>query len=289
MSEQPFDANAYKAAQRREWAQTATGWQQHWDIWEQGAQHVNERLVELAQIQPGQKVVDIASGLGEPAFTAARKVGSTGHVIATDLAPETLAIAREKAVSLGLHHIDFREMDAEAPDLPAQSFDAILCRWGLMFFPKVKTALTRLRQLLVPGGRFATAVWGAPAQVPSLSIPIQIIRHIRKLSPPPAGRPGPFSLGDEHILEQHFRGAGFTELSTERLTVTLEYGSPEVFLEERQATSATSRMLLADASEEERTAIWDAIAEALESYKEVDGVIRLRNETLCIVGWHPSG
>jgi len=165
MSEPSFDANAYKAEQGREWDRSAAGWKQHWDIWEKGAQHINDRLVELAHLQPGHKVVDIATGLGETAFTAARQVGPTGQVMGTDIAPEMLVMAREKAKALGLSHVNFREMDAEAPDLPSESFDAVLCRFGLMFLPHLTTALTRLRQLLVPGGRFAAAVWGTAEQV----------------------------------------------------------------------------------------------------------------------------
>ncbi len=244
MSEQPFDANAYKVQQGREWGQSAPGWKQHWTIWERGAQHVNERLVELAQIQPGHKVLDIASGLGEPAFTAARQVGPTGQVIGTDIAPEMLAMARDEATTLGLNHTVFREMDAEAPDLPPGSFNAVLCRFGLIFLPNVTTALTRLRQLLVPGGRFAAAVWGAPAQVPALSMPDQVIRQVRSLPPPPANRPGPFSLGDKQVLRQHFREAGFADLYTEHLMVTLEYTSLKAYLEERLATGTNVRLLL---------------------------------------------
>jgi SAM-dependent methyltransferase len=189
-----FDANAYKAEQGREWGRSAAGWKQHWDIWEKGAQHINERLVELAHLQPGHKVVDIATGLGETAFTAARQVGSTGQVIGTDIVPEMLAIGR-----------------AEAPDLPSESFNAVLCRFGLMFLPHLTTALTRLSRLLVAGGRFAAAVWETIEQVPC-SILNRTIQKVRQLPPPPPGSPGAFSLGDENILRQHFGEAGFSEV-----------------------------------------------------------------------------
>ena len=106
---------------------------------------------------------------------------------------------------------------------------AILCRFGLMFLPHLSTALTQLHQLLIPGGRFAAAVWGQPAQVPAISMPMRIIRQRRHLSPPPAGVPGPFSLADEPLLREQFQQAGFTHIHTEHLTVTLEYISPEIF------------------------------------------------------------
>src|SRR5207249_2464162 len=114
-------------------------------------------------------------------FTAARRVGPTGSVVATDLSPAMLSLAREEAARVGLRHVEFREMDAEEPDLPVHSFDAALCRWTLMFLPHLVAALTRLRELLVPEGRFAAAVWGPPERVPLPSIPMGVIRHVLKI------------------------------------------------------------------------------------------------------------
>jgi enediyne biosynthesis protein CalE5 len=205
--------------------------------------------------------------------------------VGTDIAPEMLAMARAEAEALGLSHVESREMDAEAPDLPVHSFNAILCRFGLMFLPNLSTALTQLHQLLIPGGRFAAAVWGPPAQAPAISMPMRIIRQRRHLPPPPAGVPGAFSLADEQLLREYFQQAGFAQVHTEHLIVTLEYISPEMFIEERLATSANTRLLLADASEAERAEIVGAIKEELQTYKEADGIIRLRNDLLCIVGW----
>jgi enediyne biosynthesis protein CalE5 len=213
-----FDPAQYKAALRHEWAVSADGWKRHWDMWARDAQSVNDRLVELAGICPGHRVLDIATGLGEPAFTAARRVGPSGLVVATDLSPALLAPAREEAIRLGLRNVEFREMDAEEPDLPPHAFDAALSRWALMFLPNLIRALTRLRGLLVPGGRFAAAVWGSPEKVPFTSVPMSVIRRVLQLSPPPAGTPGTFSLADEHVLECSFSQAGFAGVAIERRT-----------------------------------------------------------------------
>jgi SAM-dependent methyltransferase len=274
----------YKAGQRRQWGESAVGWQQLQRSFEQAAQHVNDRLVELAHIHPGQRVLDIATGLGQPAITAARRVGPTGHVVATDLSLEMLVLARQNAAALGLQQIDFREMDAEAPDLPEQSFHAILCRWGLMFLPNVTTALTGLRRLLLPGGRCAAAVWGPPERVPFSSLPARVLRQVLQPPPPPAGTPDVFSLADSGLLEHTFRQAGFTQIHTESLTVTFTYTSVDDFIAERRAVSPNVRALLANASAAERTMIQAAIAEAVVSYTDADGLIQMPNETRCIVG-----
>src|SRR5947209_6834032 len=111
MATPAFDPTQFKAGQRHEWGVSAPAWRQNWALWEQAAQHVNARLVELACIQEGDRVLDIASGLGEPAFTAARRVGPSGWVVATDLSPEMLALAQAEAVQRGIAQIEFREMD----------------------------------------------------------------------------------------------------------------------------------------------------------------------------------
>ena len=195
-----------------------------------------------------------------------------------------LSLAREEAGRLGLRNVEFREMDAEAPDLPAQSFDAALCRWTLMFLPHLITALTRLRELLVAEGRFAAAVWGSPEKVPFTSVPMGVIRRVLRLAAPPAGTPGTFSLADEHVLERSFTQAGFAEVAIERQTLTFEYPSLEKFIEERPATSASIRIMLAEASAVQRETIWQIVAEAIGKYQDAAGVLRIPTETLCVVG-----
>lgn len=287
MSTPAFDPLRYKTLQRHEWGVSASGWKQHWAIWERAAQHVNARLVELARVDAGHRVLDIATGLGETAFTAARRVGPAGRVIATDIAPEMLDLAQAGARMLGLQNIEFREMDADAPDLPERTFHAILCRWGLMFLPHLSTALGELRRVLVPGGRFAAAVWGAPERAPALSLPMGIIRQSLALPPPPAGTPGAFSLADAGVLERTFTDAGFAEVHTERLTVTLEYASVEEFIQERQATSASTRVMLAEVPAAEQAAIWRAVAAAVQPYATGQGGLRMPNDALCVVGQRP--
>ena len=284
MNTPAFDPLHYKTLQRHEWGVSAAGWKQHWAIWERAAQHVNARLVELARVDAGHQVLDIATGLGEPAFTVARRVGPAGRVVATDVSPQMLALAREGARMLGLQNIEFREMDAEEPDLPAHTFQAIVCRWGLMFLPHLSTALCKLRRLLVPGGRLAAAVWGPPERAPAMSLPMGIIRQTLALPPPPAGTPGAFSLADAGVLERTFTQAGFTEVHTEWLTVTFEYASVEEFIQERQATSANTRAMLAEASAPEQAAIWHAVAAAVQPYATAEGGLRMPNDALCVVG-----
>src|SRR5215471_8683992 len=107
------DAASLKLDQRLSWDESAAGWKKWWPCLERAAQGVNSRLVELARIKPGDCVLDIATGNGEPGVTAARIVGPSGRVVAVDQSPGMLAIGRERARALGLGNITFVEADAE--------------------------------------------------------------------------------------------------------------------------------------------------------------------------------
>ena len=105
-----FDANQYKSYKRQGWDSAASGWKYWWQIIEEGAQKINDRLIDLAKIKPGDKVLDLATGIGEPAVTAAKIVGSQGRIIAVDISPQMLSIARQRTASLGLQDIiEFKE------------------------------------------------------------------------------------------------------------------------------------------------------------------------------------
>ena len=167
LSTQPFDPARYKAGQRWEWDTAAPGLKDWGQSFVPQLQPFSERMVELADIQPGQRVLDVATGYGEPAVTAAYRVGPSGHVIATDLSPQMIALGRERVAERGLDNIDFREMDAETLDLPENSFEIAFCRLGLMYLPDPQMALERMHQLLVPGGRLVAAVWVHHTRSPS--------------------------------------------------------------------------------------------------------------------------
>src|SRR5215813_2863994 len=123
MTTQAFDPVQYKSGQRHVWDQVAAGWKKWWPTLEESLQAVSDRLVELAEIRDGQRVLDVGSGSGEPAVTAARRVGLGGSVVATDQSPQMLEIGRQRAAALGLRNLEFQEMDSEALEFSESSFD----------------------------------------------------------------------------------------------------------------------------------------------------------------------
>jgi ubiquinone/menaquinone biosynthesis C-methylase UbiE len=148
-----LDSKQYKEEERRSWDSVANNWQKWWKTIERGAGRVSRRLIELAVIKPGSRVLDIATGIGEPSITAAKLVGKSGYVLATDISPQMLSLAKQRAISLSLQDVvEFKDGDAETIDLPPSAFDAALCRWGLMFLPDLKVGLSNIYRSLVHGG-----------------------------------------------------------------------------------------------------------------------------------------
>ena len=196
-----FDPAQYKADLRTEWRAAAPGWRAWFDVLEaeDGGRVVSRSLVELAGIGPGDAVLDVAAGYGEPGLPAARAVAPGGRVVCTDISGELLAFGRERAAAEGLDNLEFLEGDAEELAFEEASFDAVLSRQGLQFLPDVPGVLARLHSFLKPHGRLAAAVWGPPQTV-QFAAPVPVIRAELQLPPPPAGSPGPFALADADQL-----------------------------------------------------------------------------------------
>ena len=280
-----INAQQYKDTQRQSWDSVAAGWQQWWQTFENDAQKLSDHLVELAKISSGSKVLDMATGIGEPAITAAKKVSNGGHVLATDISPQMLATAKQRAASLGLQDvIEFKEGDAETISLPISTFDAALCRWGLIYLPDVKAGLSNIHKSLVNGGRIAAAVWASPDKVPFLSVVMGTVLRETQKPPPPSGIPGPFSLADQKITEAALSETGFKDIAVERKNVIFTYSSPEDYTHFHQAILAPAHALLADQSQERKTEVWNAVTEAVKKYADNTGSIKLDNEVICFSG-----
>ncbi|MBV8453547.1 MAG: methyltransferase domain-containing protein [Deltaproteobacteria bacterium] len=285
MAEQSIDIERLKNEQKRDWDAAAAGWKKWWTVLERGAQPVSDRLVELARVGAGARVLDVATGSGEPAVTAARRVAPGGRVVAVDQSPGMLAIARERANAIRISNVEFRESDGEALTLTEHDFDAVLCRWGLMFMPDVDRALDGFHQRLVSGGRIAVAVWSTLDKVPMISIGADIVRKLANLPPPAPGALDPLRLGDTSILSNALEHAGFKEIKIERMPVTFEFNSAEDFTQMREEVSSAFRGLLARQSPELRHQILTAVTDAARKFMQSDGKVRTTNETILFAAY----
>src|SRR3954454_5888306 len=191
MGPEAIDPVDFREAQHKHWDSAAVGWME-WSEFNDGAdRHISERLVELAGVQAGSRVLDVAAGYGEPSLTAARKAGPEGKVVSSDISAEMLAYGRERAAAAGLQNIEFVEADASSLSFPEGSFDAALSRWGIIFEPDGEGAAARVRSFLRPGARMAISSWGPPERVMFLAVPMRTALQHLDAQPPPAGTPGP--------------------------------------------------------------------------------------------------
>jgi SAM-dependent methyltransferase len=278
-----FDPQKFKSAQRQGWDSVAEGWKKWWKTIEEGAQVVSDRLVELSKIQDGKNVLDIATGIGEPAVTAARRVGSNGKVTAMDLSPGMLAIAKERAKENGLANvIDFQEGDAETFHLPSLKFDAVISRFGLMFLPDLPNALRTMREALVPNGRIAAAVWSTPQKVPGFVMPFEIVMRETGSPPPPPGAPGPFSLADTNLLQERFKQAGFQDVVIESGNVTFRLPSAEGYVDFVRSTAAPLTAMMKGLSAARQQEIWDKIVDDSKKFADASGGVTFTNEVIYV-------
>jgi SAM-dependent methyltransferase len=284
MESEAIDPVDFREAQHRHWDSAAVGWME-WSAFNDCAdRHVSERLVELADVRSGSRVLDVAAGYGEPALTAARRAGPGGRVVATDISAEMLAFGRERAAAAGLDNVEFMESDASSLDFPPASFDAAVSRWGIIFEPDAEAAAARIRGFLEPGARMAIASWGEPDEVPFLSIPMKTTREGLGVPPPPGGTPGPLSRPTPAAVGGLLERGGFTKVAVERDVVTFEFDSPQHFTAYVRAISAPIRAMIEQHAGEAQEEAWDAITQAATEVGGGTGPLRLSNVVLLASG-----
>ena len=247
-------------------------------------QPVNDRLIDLAEIRIGHTVVDVATGIGDPALSVARRVGRTGRVIATDQSTAMLAVAAARAQEAGLTNIEFRQLDANAFDFPEGTIDAIVCRWGLMFLSDLPDALGRMRRSLKAGRCLSAATWSEPAKVPIISLRRTVMRAFDI----PAGPNDPFRLSSAETLQTAAVSAGFAEVTVTRSVVPYEYASADAFVSMQRTAHESRLTALLERPREQQEEFWGALDAAARPYTGADGVVRLPSEIMLLAARNRS-
>jgi SAM-dependent methyltransferase len=279
-----FDPVEFRDGQRQQWNSAATGWRKWSELIDGAAGGISERLVELAGVQSGSRVLDVAAGYGEPTMTAATAAGPDGSVVATDISAEMIAFGRERAEAAGLQNIEFVESDAAGLQFPEDSFDAALSRWGIIFEPDGEAAAERVRGFLKSGARFAISSWGPPDRVPFLAIPMQTAMQQLGVPPPPPGTPGPLSRPTPEALGGLLEAAGFSDLEVEEGQVTFEWRSPEDFTAFIKEIAPPITAMIDPHPPEVQEETWAAITDATRKVAADGGAVRLSNLALLANG-----
>ena len=267
-----FDPAKFKETTRLQWDSAAEAWDRWGSFIGRWLGPATEAMLDMAALRPGQRVLDIAAGAGEQTLAAARRVGSQGHVLATDISATILGYAKRAAQTSGYGQVEVRQLDGEGHDaLPAESFDAAISRVGLIYFPDQQGALRGMRQCLKPGGRIAAVVYSTPEKNAFFSIPVGIIRRRAKLPPPVPGQPGPFSLGAEGVLAAVLERAGFRQIEVRAIDSPVCLASAaECVRFERESFGALHQMM-SGLTPAEREDTWTEIEGELKKFESAGG------------------
>ena len=284
MEAKQIDPAEFRNKQREQWNGVAAAWDEYSELIDRDAGVVSERLVELAGIKEGDRVLDVAAGYGEPSLTAARKVGPEGSVVATDISTEMLEFGRKRAAAAGVENVDFMQSDAISLDFQPESFDAAVSRWGIIFDPDGEGAAGHIRGFLKAGARFAISSWGPPERVPFLGIAMKTAMEKLDVPPPPPGTPGPLSRPTPEAIGGLLEGGGFSGVEVEELEVTFEFESPEEYTEFTVAMAAPIKAMLAPHPEDVQRETRDSITDAVREASGANGQVRLTNQVLIAAG-----
>jgi ubiquinone/menaquinone biosynthesis C-methylase UbiE len=260
-----------KSEIRKRWESAAPGWAKWEHVLAVGFKDATESMLDMADVQPGMAVLDVACGAGSTSLQAAQRVGAGGRVVSSDISATMLDHVRENAMRLGVENIEILECAADNLGARSKIFDAAICRLGLMLFPDPVKSGAAIRNALKPKARFASLVFTTPPNNPFMSGPMQILlRHAGKELPPPGG-PGIFALGAQGTLQAALEKSGYTEVSSDVVPVRLTLNSAKEALEMMRGAFGNYRTVVADLDEDARNTAWSEVGEYLEQFETNGG------------------
>lgn len=254
------------------WASVADRWQAHADDADRRVAAVTRAMLARTSPQPGDHVLELACGPGGAGLAAAERVGPDGVVVLSDVVAEMVAIAAARAESGGLLGVRTAILDLEAIDQPAQSYDVVLCREGLMFVTEPDHAVAEIHRVLRRGGRAAVSVWGSPEQNAWLGLVFEAVTAQLGRPVPPPGMPGPFSLADPTRLAALFEVAGFADVVIEEIPAPLHAASFEAWWARTSALAGPIASIVAGLPDDTRRLLTERLRVAVEPYTTASGI-----------------
>jgi ubiquinone/menaquinone biosynthesis C-methylase UbiE len=214
--------------QKATWNKFSSGWRKWDDFTMEFLKPFGDEIIRMIDPKEGETILDVASGTGEPGLTISEMVGD-GKVVITDLAEGMLEVARDNAMRRGDSNIEIIACDVTELPFEDNSFDAISCRMGFMFFPDMELAAKEMYRVLKPGGRIAAAVWGAPEKNFWVTSIMSVISKNLQVRPPEPGAPGMFRCAKSGLLAGILEHAGFTDISEVEKNHKISIGDEERF------------------------------------------------------------
>jgi SAM-dependent methyltransferase len=242
-----------------------------------------EMMLDLADVQAGSRVLDVAAGTGESTLMAARRVGPKGHVLAADVSASMLNVAAEAARQAGLANVETRVMNAENIELDSDSFDAVICRIALMLFPNPPKALGEMHRVVKPGRKVSVMVCSALEKNPYHAIFQGTVRRLGNIPWPAPGEPWMFALGAPGVLEGLYREAGFQNVSVHAAPIPRGFPSAAAAVGNMRKAAGDLKELMTQLNEADQERAWTEIAEQFRRYEGPDG-FEIPGEVLIAVG-----
>jgi ubiquinone/menaquinone biosynthesis C-methylase UbiE len=279
-----FDPQQVKSATREQWDQHAKGWDHQGPRIRAWLRDATDAMIEMAGIKPGMRVLDVAAGAGDQTLDIAVRVGSEGSVLATDLSPAILQFAKHNAERAGLSNVQTQAEDGENLSTEAGSFDAAVCRLGLMLFPNPENGLRSMFRALKPGGRACTMVFSTPEKNPCVSILVSTALKHAGMPPRDPYQPGGLlSLGKPSLIDDLFRAAGFSHIATTKVAAPFRLPSVKDYLDFIESSASPINQILRRVDDATRHKAWAEIEAKLSAFNTPNGW-EGPNELLLTVG-----
>jgi SAM-dependent methyltransferase len=255
-----------------QWGAAAEQWARAAEKDEVGASADAARwMLGAADLQPGERVLEVAGGAGRVGLQAAAEVGAEGSILCTDFSEEMVKVARERFTRLAVSNIETRALDAQDLDLDEGSFDVVLCRFGYMLMPDPQQALRESARVLRPGGRLVLAVWGEAEENLWLSSILKAVISHLSAPPPEPGAPGPFALGNPTHLRELLDQTDLTEVEVTEVKTKQIYDSLDAWWEKILSVGGPLKAILGPLPEADLNAIRDAALASGSEFVAADG------------------
>jgi len=266
------DVQTFKRAAFAQWEQAAPGWNDHSAQIRTWLRPATDAMLSMAGVRAGMRVLDVAAGAGDQTLDLAQRVGPSGLVLATDFSPAILAYAKSNAARAGHGNVQTLVGDAEQLELPEASFDAAVCRLGLMLLPDPLRALQAMHRSLKPGGGACAMVFSVPQANPCVAILMGAALEHAGLPPADPFQPGSlFSLGKPGLLDELFRAAGFRDIATTKLQAPFRLPSAQAYLDFIRTSASPIQQILARLDPERRRAAWADMEQRLKKFETASG------------------
>jgi SAM-dependent methyltransferase len=270
--EMTTETDLIKDRKRQGWDAAAAGWDKHAPAIRAWLSPSTEAMLNMAGVVSGQAVLDVAAGAGDQTLDLAARVGPEGRVVASDISANILAIAAQNASRAGHRNVETLFADAEHLDLAENTFDAAVCRLGMMFLPDPLAGLIQVHRALKPGGRFCSMVFAGPDQNPCLRILMMTALRHAGLPPRDPFQPGGLvSLGRPGAIDALFQRAGFSAVATTRMDAPFRMPSTAHYLEFIRDAAGPILQILAPLDPTAQAAAWADMGEQLDDFQKTEG------------------